>query len=216
MFESLDAVAERLPGDPPDQDDPYEPVLDPTGVLLDRAVELERLKSATDAELMLVYAAMSERAETWLDLHDPDCRSRLGPDSLVAAEIAPALRLAPVTAAHRVARAVAVATRLPGTLAAYRRGDLDLGRVLAINEATIVLGDADATKVEELVLAGAVNQTAGELRAALRRAVIVVDPEAAEKRRKQAIKDRSVTRYQDKDGTIALHAVLSAVDSGEI
>ena len=66
------------------------------------------------------------------------------------------------------------------------------------------------------MLGRAVDQTAAELRAALRKAVIRVDPHAAEKRRKQAIKDRSVTRYQDKDGTSVLRAVLSAVDTGEI
>jgi len=93
---------------------------------------------------------------------------------------------------------------------------LDLGRVLAIDEATSVLSDAAAARVEELVLPKAVDQSAGELRAALRRAVIAVDPGAAEKRRKQAVKDRSVDRYADQDGTSVLRMVLSAVDTGEI
>ena len=66
------------------------------------------------------------------------------------------------------------------------------------------------------MLPKAVDQTAGELRAALARAVITIDPAAAEKRRKQAVKDRSVTRYTDKDGMSVLRFVLSAVDTGEI
>ena len=194
----------------------FEPVLDPDGALLDRVVQLERVKAAADAEQMILYAAMCTRAETWQDIHDPTFTDPVGPDDLVAAEIGPALHLAPRTAAIRVRRAVQIVTRLPQTLAAYRRGDLDLGRVLAIDDATNVLTAADAAKVEELVLGRAVDQTAAELRAALRKAVIRVDPHAAEKRRKQAIKDRSVTRYQDRDGTSVLRAVLSAVDTGEI
>ena len=137
MFEDLGALAERLLATAPDQTDAgFEPVLDPDGALLDRVVQLERVKAAADAEQMILYAAMCTRAETWQDIHDPGFTDPVGPDDLVAAEIGPALRLAPRTAAIRVRRAVQIVTRLPHTLAAYRRGDLDLGRVLAIDDAT--------------------------------------------------------------------------------
>ena len=176
MFEGLDELAERLLATAPAQDNPCEPTLDPDGSLVAHAIRLEQVKSAADAEQMLVYAALCARAETWQRLHDDSGQTEVGPADLVAAEIAPALHLAPVTAAIRVNRATDIADRLPATLAAYRRGALDLGRVLTISEATCVLSDADTAKVEELVLPAAVDQTAGELRAALRRAVIAVDP----------------------------------------
>ena len=154
MFEGLDELAERLLASTPAQDNPVEPTLDPDGSLLAYAIELERVKAAADAEQMLVYAALCTRAETWQQLHDDTGQTRIGPADLVAAEIAPALHLAPVTAAIKVNRAADIAERLPATLAAYRAGDLDLGRVLAINQATCVLSDGDAAKVEELVLPG--------------------------------------------------------------
>ena len=216
MFEDLDAVAERLLATTRDQDDPFEPTLDPDGTRVDRLVTLARLVAAAEAESMLITAAMCHSAESWQDIHDPERSDRLGPEDLVAAEIAPALHLAPVTAAIRVDRAVQVVTRLPQSLRALRRGDLDQGRLRAIEDATDGLAPAEAGKVERAVLPRAVDQTAGELRAALRRAVITIDPVAAERRRKKAIKDRTVDRYQEKDGTSVLRAVLSAIDTGEI
>ena len=101
-------------------------------------------------------------------------------------------------------------------MAAYRRGELDLGRVLAIADATASSPTPTPPGSRNSCCRRATDQTAGELRAALRRAVIAVDPARAEQRRKQAVKDRTVDRYTDKDGTSVLHAVLSAVDSGEI
>ena len=75
------------------------------------------------------------------DPRPEDVRASWVPDDLVAAEIAPALHLAPVTAAIRVNTALEVSTRLPATLAAMCRGELDKGRVLAIRDATAVLDD---------------------------------------------------------------------------
>jgi len=218
MFEEVEELAARLlAAADPEQDDRFEPNLDlRAGGLVDELVELKRTIAAGQARTMVILAGLCRRAETWQDVHDPKLEAQVGPEDLVAAEIAPALRLSPVTASIQVRRAVQIATRLPATLAVFATGGLDLGRVLAIDEATSVLSDADAAKVEELLLPNAVDQTAGELRAALRRAVIAVDPAAAEKRRKQAVKDRSVDRYADKDGTSVLRMVLSAVDTGEI
>ena len=151
MFEDMEGLEERRLVAAPDQNHAeLEPVLDPDGDLLDRVVRLERVKAAADAEQMILYAAMATRAETWQHNHDPGYADPVGPDDLVAAEIGPALRLAPRTAAIRVRRAVEIATRLPHTLAAYRRGDLDLGRVLAIDDATNMLSDTDAARVEAL------------------------------------------------------------------
>jgi hypothetical protein len=138
MFEDVDALAAPLLASAPAQDDPFDPVLDPDGSLVDRLVALARVISAAQAETMTIEAALCERADTWQTLHATDW--------------------------------------LPLTLAAMRRGDLDLGRVLAIVDATMALSDTDAGKVETAVLGKAVDQTAGELRAALRKAVIRIDP----------------------------------------
>ena len=216
MFEDVEVLAARLLAADPDQADPDSPALDTDGGLVDELVTLQRLIAAGQARTMTILAGLCRRAQSWQDAHDPRQEAQVGPADLVAAEIGPALRLTPATAATHVHRAVTISTRLPGTLAAFAAGRLDLGRVLAINEATHDLSDADTAKVETKVLPRATEQAAGELRAALKRAVIAVDPGAAERRRKRAVKDRTVERFTDKDGTSVLRAVLSAVDTGEI
>ncbi|MDQ3450752.1 MAG: HNH endonuclease [Actinomycetota bacterium] len=219
MFEGVEVLAARLrataPPVPAEGARESSPVLDPDGALVDRLVELERVKADADAEGMVIMAGLCDRAEGWIDWglvegHGP------GPSDLVANEIAPALHLSPVTASIRVDQAHRIATVLPATLAVYGRGDIDRGRLLAIEDATCNLDPTAAAKVEQIVLPDAPNQTAAELRAALRRAVITVDPKVSEKRRKAAIRDRRVTRYQRTDGTSAIEAVLSALDTGEI
>jgi hypothetical protein len=216
MFEDLEVLAARLQATAPAQDNPCQPTLDPAGDLIEELVALARVIAAAQAQTMLIQAALCEQAETWQNAHDPHQEARVGPEDLVAAEIGPALHLTPRTAAIHVGRAADIVTRLPRTMAALRRGELDLGRVLTIWSATVPLDDADAGRVEGLVLAKAVNQNAGELRKSLAKAVIAIDPGAAERRRKDAIKERGVSRYEAKDGTCHLDAILSAFDTGEI
>src|SRR6202034_2639971 len=76
--------------------------------------------------------------------------------------------------------------RLAATLAALSAGRIDLYRARLIAEATGPLDDDTARAVESAVLPGAGGQTSGQLRVALRRAVIAADPEGAEPRRKEA------------------------------
>lgn len=76
-------------------------------------------------------------------------------------KLAPALRMSATTATNHVVRAVSIVTRLPATLAALGRGELDLARVLAIEEATCVLDADTAAKVEtEILPAGAAQRGA--------------------------------------------------------
>ena len=220
MFESLDVLVTQLRASAPPSPDlntaVWPPVLDPDSSVVDQIVELERAKAMIEARVMVLVAELSDRAEGWVDDEGRKFDERLSAETLAAAELAPALHLAPVTAGIRVDRAVRLRDRLPATLRAMAHGRLDIGRVLAIDEATRPLTDGAAARVERMVLGKAVNQTAGELRASLRRAVIAVDPNGAEERRKVAVKGRRVVRYQRDDGTSALEAVLSAIDTGEI
>lgn len=214
MFESVDGLIARLAVTAPlalaDQDLVWPPVLDPDGSVVTEIIELERAKAMIEARLVVLTAGLADRAEAWVDPRSIDPDGGPSRETLVAAELAPALHLSPVTAAIRVDRAVRIRDRLPATLRVMARGDLDLGRVLAIDEATVNLDQRLTARVQRLVLGRAVDQTAGELRAALKRAVIQVDPQGAERRRRQAIKDRSVCRYARRDGTSGIEAVLSA------
>jgi hypothetical protein len=100
--------------------------------------------------------------------------------------------------------AVTLSWRLSRTLAALSRGAIDLSCARLIAEATSALDDADAVAVEDEVLANAGWQTLGQLRAVFRRAVISVDPAAAERRREEAERRASVGLYGDYEGTATL------------
>jgi len=101
-------------------------------------------------------------------------------------EVALALTLTQCAADCWMSLAVSLAGRLPATLAALRSGSIDLARARLIDQFTTPLDDELARMVERRGLAKAEHQTTGQLRASLQRAVISADPEAAERRRKQA------------------------------
>src|SRR6266545_723893 len=87
---------------------------------------------------------------------------------------------------------------------ALRDGMIDLTRARLIAETTSVLDDRAAKLAEEKVLPGAGGKTPAQLRAALRRAVISVDPDAAERRREAAERRAKVGLYGDEEGTATL------------
>ena len=96
--------------------------------------------------------------------------------------------------------------RLAATLAALSAGTIDLYRARLIAEATGPLDDDTARAVESAVLPKAGGQTSGQLRVALRRAVIAADPEGAEQRRQEAQRHAKVSLYPDPEGTATLAA----------
>ncbi|HET9894387.1 MAG TPA: DUF222 domain-containing protein [Streptosporangiaceae bacterium] len=100
--------------------------------------------------------------------------------------------------------AVTLTWRLPATGAALRSGVIDLSRARAITEATAVLDEQTARAVEAAVLPKAGLRTLGQLRAALRRAVIAADPAGADRRREEAERRARVTLYPDAEGTAGL------------
>ena len=100
--------------------------------------------------------------------------------------------------------AVELVTRLPKTLAALEAGEIDIIRARIIAEATRVLSTGHAAAVEDLIFPRAGRQTSGQLRAALARAVLAADPDAARRRREQAQRDARVLRWREEAGTAAL------------
>ncbi|HEV8277521.1 MAG TPA: DUF222 domain-containing protein [Streptosporangiaceae bacterium] len=133
----------------------------------------------------------------------PDGRPDRVSEAAVA-EVGLALRMSRFGAEIWADLAVTLNWRLPRTLAALSHGAIDLSRARLIAEATSVLDEADVATVEDKVLANAGRQTLGQLRATLRRAVISVDPAAAERRREEAQRQASVGLYGDSEGTATL------------
>jgi hypothetical protein len=127
-----------------------------------------------------------------------------------ADEIAPALRLTRTSAMVRLDTATALTTRLPGTLEALERGEIDLIKARAVVEATDPLSDEHAAAVQDQVLGRASTQTSSQLRASLRRAVLRVDPDGAAQRHEQRRKDRRVELIPLPDAMAQLIAYLPA------
>lgn len=119
-------------------------------------------------------------------------------------EVALALTLTQCAAEWWTSLAVSMSRRLPETWSALSQGTIDLGRAKLIDAWTSPLDDDLAGAVERKVLARAGQQTTGQLRASLQRAVISVDPAAAERRRSEAEKKARVELAGEDSGTAAL------------
>src|SRR6202012_3631949 len=87
-------------------------------------------------------------------------------------EVAAALPLPGQAASTHTALGLDLATRLPGTFRAHQQGLIDRAKTRLIAEATRVLSEADARAGQARALPRAGEQTTGQLRAALARAVI--------------------------------------------
>ncbi len=121
----------------------------------------------------------------------------------VADELACALTLTRWSAENLAGRALRLAD-LPATAAALALGSIDMPKALAIMDGVAGLERGLARAVEDMVLVKAPGETAGELRAAVRRAVLAADPAAARVRRETAEKDARVELWDEPAGTKAL------------
>ena len=119
-------------------------------------------------------------------------------------EVAAALVLSGQAAERHLDLALGLALRLPGTNRALRAGEIDVLRARIIAEATQTLDAAGAARAEALLLPRVANMTAGQVRAAIARTVLMVDPETARRRREEAAKDARVMRWREDVGTAAL------------
>jgi hypothetical protein len=160
--------------------------------LIDAMVGFERLAAWAEARQARVLAEFARRRpgdDTTLVATDKPCAmSRFAPD-----EVGLALKLARMTAKARLGRSVQLEQVLPETLALWQQGRLDERRVAAICDATHYMSAGKARAVQRRVLDRAPEQTVGQLKAALKRAVIAVDPEGAAERHKAARRDRRVS-----------------------
>jgi hypothetical protein len=121
----------------------------------------------------------------------------------VADEVAAALRLT-AAGADRLVDLADRLTHLPGTAAALAAGRIDPRKAAVIAEETSVLDWVHAGAAEHLLLPDAGGQTTGQLRAAAKKAVAFVDPDALAQRRAQARKDARVEVWAEPAGTAAL------------
>jgi hypothetical protein len=163
-----------------------------------------RLESWCSSGLLTVIAELARRrpADRTPPAAPGDFPAQLS--EFVGDEVAAALTLSSQAANAYLDLALDLAIRLPATARALHEGVLDYLKARLVAESTRVLADDRAREVEARILAAAGQQTMGQLRAAVARAVIAVDPEAAIRRREEAQKDPRVRRWQEDAGTAAL------------
>src|SRR6202035_1013022 len=104
----------------------------------------------------------------------------------VTCEVEAALTLTSMAAGNLVHLARSLAERLPGTLAALTDGRIDAFKAKVICDGTHMTSPGVSEFVENAVLPLAPARTTGWLRAAVRKAVMVADPEAFEDKRVNA------------------------------
>ena len=121
----------------------------------------------------------------------------------LADEVAMALTLTQPAAETQVGLALQLAAR-PATAAALEAGRIDLRKALVILDAILLLSDEHAAAAEAHVLPDAPGQTTGELRQAVKKAILALDPDAVRRRRQEAEKRARVEAWTDPDGTATL------------
>ena len=130
--------------------------------------------------------------------------------SLAAAEVAAALRIAPVTAGVRVRDAVALTGELAPARQALEDGLLDRGKLRAVVEQVQVLPPDRIGAVLDQVLAQAPDRCTSELREIAASAVITADPAGAADRHHQSTARRDLTLTPGTDAMATLKAFLPA------
>ena len=156
--------------------------------LVAAVIGFDRIASWAQARQARLLAELAERAAR----PDPQTNPKGIARGFLDGEIAVALKLSMGTAEVRLLEATRLCSVLPATLALWQAGRIDRPKVRAILDATAVLAPELAAKVESRVLPKAPQQSVAQLRAALARAILAVDPEGANQRHQQARKDRRV------------------------
>ncbi len=131
----------------------------------------------------------------------------------VPAEIACALSWTSWTASRRVDLAHDLHDNLPCVLVGLRSGRIDLAKATEIATGTCELPPDTRVTLADRAVDYATTHTRGQLRAWLARQITRLHPEAAEKRRKKAKKQRRVWVQPEPDGMATLGAYLSAEEA---
>lgn len=183
--------------------------IDPEHLTLSERVDLvrawERQQSWVVAQQLpsIVSLEQPDRDSRPTDVHLPDWSRE---------ELAAALHLSLSAAQDRLDLARDLAGRLTGTAEALRTGALSPYKAEVLAKGVRHLSDALAAAVEARVLPAAPGQTAGELRRAVARAVLALDPQGAADRAAEAVRHRGVEAFPLYDGMGGICAELAAAD----
>jgi hypothetical protein len=118
-------------------------------------------------------------------------------------EIAIALRLTSMSAGRLLGVAAGL-DRLPPVAAALAAGQIDWAKACLLTGELAVLTDEQALDIATRLLRQASDQTTGQLRAALARAILIADPHAADRRKKEGRKETRVELWHEPSGNAVL------------
>jgi Domain of unknown function (DUF222) len=177
--------------------------LDPSRLSHDERIDLleqlERARSVLDSRSQLTLAALAREG-------DAEFRSK----QWVREEVAGVLSIAPQSAGSRLHDAVALTTRLPKTFARLAAGEIGFWHAKVLIEAVEQLDDETVGKLESKVTDKASQQSIGEFRQTVKRAVLRLDPDRAEEKHRAAYEQRRVSMRADEHGMAGVFAYLRA------
>jgi len=160
----------------------------------------QRLTAWTQAGQAACLATLVQRRKQQsVEMSRPDLAAHV--DDETAAALALTGR-----AASRLLDVATGLARLPGVDAELTAGRIDWAKACLFVDLLAGLPDQAANDIADLVLAAGdvTRKTTGQLRAALARAILAYDPDAAQRRREQARKDASVQAWTESSGNAAL------------
>jgi hypothetical protein len=120
-------------------------------------------------------------------------------------EVAAALAMGPVSAGNLAGLAWTLGARLPGIGRLLADGTLTRAKVKLIAATFEALNDDEAARAEALILPDLAGKTYFQVERLAWRAAVAVAPDVAERRRRQAEKDRArVTVFREDSGAVGL------------
>lgn len=168
-------------------------------------VRLERRIARLQAEQLAVRARFAELRPPLAD-EAGDRRF----SEFAGEELAAELGVAPALGGRKLLFAVEVCSRLPASLRALHAGDIDLSRVEALARQTAAVSAEQAGAIERAALEQGRRASHAAFRAAVRRRVLTVDPDGANRRHRHAARGRCVRMADGEDGMGTLRALLTA------
>nr|NLD39772.1 DUF222 domain-containing protein [Actinomycetales bacterium] len=166
----------------------------------------EAARLANSAQAAMVLHAVRLAAHPRFHFEDAYGHLNSAPE-----EIGMSLAVPAPTAGRWLAAGRDLFGRLSATGALFTRGDLTLGKALAVAESLRRAGDALAWEVEERILPHLAEWTIAEIERRIAGLLIELDPDLADERHARARRDRHVTRLSVlPDGMASLKVRLPA------
>lgn len=211
---SIERMFESLPSDGPiGLVETAAPAGLPPARLAELISAMHRMESVLIAQRLRAIAAL-------LDHHGGTCPSAIGQDPATVtgyeqtcAEVSALMNLAPAAASRHVHYAEVLDIRLPKIAGLFAQGRLDWRTVQLIADRTDLVDVDLIGRLDEQLAARAVSWISWSRRRvinAVDAAVLVIDPEAARQRRKEADGDRYIWVSADRDGMAEIDGRVAA------